>query len=465
MTAASAGPADPAPAGTARLKEAAEGIMRAALAAADPRAAVLRSLSVRPGPGGDTPVSRGIERPFGGRLVVAAVGKAAPAMAAGALEALAPLAGRIGAGIVVVPRGLPCRLGPAGAGFEIRESGHPVPDNAGVAAARKLMAVVEAMGSDDLLLLLLSGGGSSLLPLPADRVSLADKAAVTSLLLASGADITEINTVRKHLSAIKGGRLAARCRGAVETLAVSDVVGDRLDAIASGPTVADPTTFADALAVLARRGLLDRVPASVRATLEDGAAGAVAETPKNLPDRHRAGVIASNRTALDAVADEARRRGYAPRVITASLTGEAREAGRAIAASARDAMSRGGPTAPPACLIWGGETTVTVRGSGKGGRNQEIALAAALDLAGLDGVLVASFATDGKEGNTDAAGAFASGATLAAGARAGLDARAALAASDSHAFLEAACGLIVTGPTGTNVNDISLALIGGRQDA
>jgi len=439
--------------------------MRAALAAADPRDAVLASLAVRPGPGGagsggGTLVSQGVERPFGGRILVAAVGKAAPAMTAGALEALAPLAGSLGPGIVVMPRGLPCRLGPAGALFEVHGSGHPVPDEAGVEAARRLVSLVEAMRGDDLLLFLLSGGGSSLLPLPADPVSLADKATVTSLLLASGADITEINTVRKHLSAIKGGRLAARCPGSIETLAVSDVVGDPLAFIASGPTVPDPTTFADSLAVLARYRLLDRVPPAARARLESGAAGGIAETPKSLPDRHRASVVASNRTAVEAAAGEARRRGFPPVVVTTSLTGEARAAGARIAAAARDAKLRGRPASPPACLVWGGETTVTIRGSGRGGRNQEIALAAALDLAGLDGVLVASFATDGKEGNTDAAGAFASGATIAAGEAAGLDARAALEANDSNAFLAAAGELIVTGPTGTNVNDISLALVG-----
>jgi glycerate-2-kinase len=360
---------------------------------------------------------------------------------------------------VVIPRGHSCRLSSAGAGFEIHESGHPVPDDSGVAAASRVMALVEAMRSDDLLLFLLSGGGSSLMPLPAHPVSLADKATVTSLLLASGADITEINTVRKHLSAIKGGRLAVRCRGSIETLAISDVVGDQLAFIASGPTVADPTTFADALSVFVRHRLLDRVPPTVRSMIEDGAAGRLPDTPKTLPDRHRAGVIASNRIAVDAAADEARRRGFAPRVLTTSLTGEAREAGTRIAAAAREARLHGRGDGPPACLIWGGETTVTIRGSGKGGRNQEIALAAAVGLEGFDGVLVASFATDGKEGNTDAAGAFASGATIAAGARSGLDARAALAANDSHAFLTAAGELIVTGPTGTNVNDISLALI------
>jgi glycerate 2-kinase len=444
----------------ARLKEAAGGIMRAALAAADPRTAVLASIAVRPGSGGATLISRGVERPFGGRLVVAAVGKAAPAMTVGALEALAPLADRIGPGIVVVPRGLACRLGSAGAGFEIHESGHPVPDGSGVAAARRLTELVDAMRGDDLLLFLLSGGGSSLLPLPAEPVSLADKAAVTSLLLASGADITEINTVRKHLSAIKGGRLAARCRGSIETLAISDVVGDRLAFIASGPTVPDPTTFADAHSVLERYRLLDRVPPAALAMLDDGAAGRLPDTPKTLPDRHHAAVIASNRTAVDAAADEARRRGFTPCVLTTSLTGEAREAGARIAAAARESLQQDRPAEPPACLLWGGETTVTLRGSGKGGRNQEIALAAALDLAGLDGVLIASFASDGKEGNTDAAGAFASGDTIAAGTRAGLDARAALAANNSHAFLEAAGELIVSGPTGTNVNDITLALIG-----
>jgi len=445
---------------TARLREDALALTRAALAAADPRAAVLRSLSACAGSGGPTLSIRGAKRAVRGRIAIAAVGKAAPAMTIGALEALAPVIERVAWGLVVLPRGLPCRLAHAGADFEIRESSHPVPDGAGVAAARRLVVLVDGLDEDDLLLFLLSGGGSSLLPLPAEHVSLADKAAVTSLLLASGADITEINTVRKHLSAIKGGRLAAECRGTVETLAVSDVVGDRLDFIASGPTVPDPTTFADALGVLVHHGLVDRAPAAVRARLEDGAAGRVPETPKELPDRHRAGVIASNRIAVDAAAAEARRRGYVSRIVSTSLTGEAREAGAAIAAAAKEALRETRAGGPAACLIWGGETTVTLRGAGRGGRNQEIALAAALEITGLDDVLIASFATDGREGNTDAAGAFASGVTLAAGGRAGLDARAALAANDSHAFLAAAGDLIVTGPTGTNVNDLAVALVG-----
>jgi glycerate-2-kinase len=445
---------------TARLREDALALVRAALAAADPRAAVLRALSARSGSGGPTLTIRGSQRVVRGRIAIAAIGKAAPAMSAGALEALAPVVERLAWGLVVLPRGLACRLGAAGDGFEILESSHPVPDEAGVAAARRLVALVGGLDDDDLLLFLLSGGGSSLLPLPAEPVSLADKAAVTSLLLASGADITEINTVRKHLSDVKGGRLAAGCRGAVETLAVSDVVGDRLDFIASGPTVPDPTTFADALGVLVRHGLADRVPAAVRARLEDGAAGRVPETPKQLPDRHRAGVIASNRIALDAAAAEAGRRGYVPRIVSTSLTGEAREAGAAIAAAAKEALRDVRAGGPPACLVWGGETTVTLRGSGRGGRNQEIALAAALEIDGLDDVLIASFATDGKEGNTDAAGAFASGATIAAGENAGCDASATLAANDSYTFLAAAGDLIVTGPTGTNVNDLGIALVG-----
>ncbi len=202
------------------------------------------------------------------------------------------------------------------------------------------------------------------------------------------------------------------------------------------------------------------MPAAVRARLEDGIAGRVPETPKALPDRHRAGVIASNRIAVDAAAAEARRRGFVPRIVSTSLTGEAREAGTLIAAAAKEALRDVRAGGPAACLVWGGETTVTLRGSGRGGRNQEIALAAAVEIAGLDDVLIASFATDGREGNTDAAGAFASGATIAAGESAGLDARAALAANDSHAFLAAAGELIVTGPTGTNVNDVSIALVG-----
>lgn len=430
--------------------QAAQAIIRAAIAAADPEAAVVRALGRSPG---------GLAAPGpGGRLLLAAVGKASAAMTRGALSVLG---GRIHSGMVVLPHGYPVDLGagaPAGR-IGVRAGGHPVPDEAGRAAARDLVEMVESMEPADTMLFLLSGGGSSLLPLPAPGVTLEDKMQVTRLLLGCGADIREINTVRKHLSAVKGGRLAGRARGTIVTLAISDVVGDAVEVIASGPTVPDTATWGDARDVLARHGLWDRVPAAVRRVMEEGLAGRIADTPKSLPARHEAAVIASNATALEAAAAEASARGYSPLVLTRELTGEARDAGRSIARAAIAARAGTGPAAPPACLLAGGETTVTIRGAGKGGRNQEIALAAAIEIEDIPGILVASLATDGKEGNTDAAGGFAWAGTVGAGRARGLDPAACLAANDSHAFLAAAGGLVVTGPTGTNVNDITFALV------
>ncbi len=286
------------------LRETARTLVAAALEAADPRAAVRRALSA--GHGGEGRISCcGEELAVRGRLHLVAVGKAASAMCAGAAEALAGLSGipgKVASMLVVIPHGYsfdPSAVAPAFPPVEVLRAGHPVPDEAGLAAARRVLAVVEGIPPEDHGILLLSGGGSSLLALPADGVGLADKQATTALLLASGADITEINTVRKHLSAIKGGRLAARCRGSIETLAISDVVGDELATIASGPTVADPGTFAEAWATLERRGIAGRVPAPVVHALREGMDGAREETPKSLPDRHRAWVIASAIAALN----------------------------------------------------------------------------------------------------------------------------------------------------------------------
>jgi hydroxypyruvate reductase len=290
-------------------------------------------------------------------------------------------------------------------------------------------------------------------------VSLRDLIETTSLLLKSGADIQELNTVRKHLSGFSGGRLAQSCRGTVVTMAISDVVGDDISVIGSGPTVPDPSTYSDALGVLSRYGLTSHVPAAVRTALEQGAAGLLEESPKTLPDRHVALIVASGALAVDAAAVEARVCGFTPFVLTASLTGEARDAGRRLASVAHESRLHGRPAPAPACIIAAGETTVTVTGDGTGGRNQEIALAAALDLRDEEGILLTSFATDGKEGNSEAAGAYASGATAAAGEQSGLDGQACLARNDAHAFLQAAGELIVTGPTGTNVNDISFVLV------
>jgi len=433
----------------AELKQVSLRVMAAALSAADPAAAVRRNLAAAE----QGFAACGREHAREGRLILVAAGKAAAGMADAALEILGA---QVSEGIVVLPQGYPYTRHPP---LDVLEAGHPVPNEQGLAAARRVMDLAVHMQERDLLLLLLSGGGSSLLPLPYPPLSLRDKMASTSLLLASGASIREINTVRKHLSAIKGGRLAAGTRGKIVTLAISDVVGDQPGFISSGPAVPDPTTFADAADVLARYHLLEKVPSPVRALIEEGVAGRVPDTPKTLPGRFTADIIASSSIAVEAAAEEARRQGFPGLVLTTFLEGEAREAGRLIASVAREVRQHGRPAEPPVCLIAAGETTVTVRGGGRGGRNQEIALAAAIELSGEPGLTLTSFATDGRDGNTDAAGAFASGGTLAAGRGKGLDPRACLAANNAHAFLSAAGDLIVTGPTGTNVNDITFVLV------
>jgi len=440
----------------AELKKVSQGIQDAVLSAVEPSRAMKRVL-IRT-PGGFTVEGR--EFPVRGRLALIAAGKASLGMAAAAADVLGPL---ITDGCVIIPHGYSSgSSGGAGTSMRVFEAGHPVPDAKGQAAALHAAALVAGLGENDTCLFLVSGGSSSLLPAPLPGISLQDLVETTSLLLKSGADIRELNAVRKHLSGIAGGKLAASCRGTVVTCAISDVAGDDISVIGSGPTALDPTTFADAAGVLERYGLTGRAPDSVRAALERGTAGLIDETPKALPSRHAAFVIASGSLAVQAASVAAGSSGFEPFVLTTTLTGEARDAGRLLASSALETRRFGRPATAPACIIAAGETTVTVRGDGIGGRNQEIALAAALLLRDEQGILLTSFATDGKEGNSNAAGAYASGATAGAGERAGLDAGSCLERNDSNAFLTAAGDLIVTGPTGTNVNDISFVLVDKR---
>jgi glycerate 2-kinase len=390
------------------------------------------------------------------RLVAAAAGKAAAQMAAG-LEAAA--GARVSRGWLVTRDGHARDVQAAGAlppaRWTVREAGHPVPDARSEAAARELLALAAETRPEDVFVVLLSGGASALLACPQPGLALADLAGATRALLASGAAIDEVNAVRKHLVEVAGGRLARAARAArIEVLAISDVPGDRFDVIGSGPCTPDPSTFADALAVLARRGVGGAFPAAARAHLEAGARGERPESPKPGDPalaRVHATRLAGNDTALAAAAEEARRRGLAVVPLPGALRGEAREAGRRLAALA-------GALRPsvPTVLIAGGETTVTLRGSGRGGRSQELALAAALALAGVPGVALLAAGTDGSDGPTDAAGACVDGDTVARASARGLDARAALAAHDSHSFFSGAGGVLRTGPTGTNVMDLVL---------
>ncbi len=434
-------------------------IFRAGLAAVDPGEAVRRHLFRR---GGRVVVLRGgDELTFeAARVLVVGAGKASARMCQAVEERLGDL---VAGGLVIVKTGHSVPT----ARVEVVEADHPVPDERGLRGARRLIELVSRAGRGTLVLALISGGGSALLPLPAPGITLGEKQRTTDLLLAAGADIGEMNAVRKHISSIKGGGLARAAHPApVVSLILSDVVGDRLDVIASGPTVPDPSTYADALAVLERYDLMSRAPASVRARFDAAVGGGgseeVAETPKlgdPLFARCANVLVGTNSAALSACVEAARRRGRNPLLLSSVIEGETRDVARMHAAIAREVRRSGNPVAPPACIVSGGETTVTLRGDGLGGRNQEFALAAALDIGGEDGVAILSAGTDGTDGPTDAAGAMAYGDTLARGRAAGLEARDFLVRNDAYRFFDPLGDLIRTGPTHTNVMDIHLILV------
>jgi glycerate-2-kinase len=389
-----------------------------------------------------------------GPVVVVGAGKAARAMAA----AVAGVAGgACRGGVVVVPHGSD---GDVGGGVVAAGGAHPVPDAAGAAATARVVACIRATDARTLVIAVVSGGASSLLVAPAEGLSLADKQAVGARLVAAGAEIGALNAIRKHCSAVKGGGLARAAAGAAGlwTLVLSDVIGDDLATVGSGPTVPDPTTFADASAALARILPDAAVPVAVRERFRRGAAGTVPETPKQGDPafaRARTVLLGGNRDAVEAAAAEARRRGFATEVVEAPVAGDAAAAGRALAV-----RMAGGPPGRRA-LIAGGETTVRAVAGGRGGRSQHLSLAAATALAGMPIVLLAA-GTDGIDGPTDAAGACVDGGTVARARAHGLDADAALAATDAHPLLAATGDLVRTGATGTNVADVVIALRAGE---
>ncbi len=391
------------------------------------------------------------------RILVVGAGKASGAMAQ-ALEAV--LGDRISAGLVVVKDGYTAPT----SRIKAVEAGHPVPDERGRRAATEILALVRAAAAEDLVVVLISGGGSALTPCPAPPITLEEKQALTRLLLAAGATINELNAVRKHCSLIKGGRLAQAASAAtVLSLILSDVIGDPVDVIASGPTAPDRTTYAEALAILDRFGLREKAPRAVVEHLERGARGEIPETPK--PDdplfsRVRNDIIGNNRLVVEAAVREARALGFHASVVSGSLSGEAREVAKEFCQLAAAVRAGGKPVPPPACLVAGGETTVTVRGNGLGGRCQEFALSAALAIQRMDDVLVVAAGTDGTDGPTDAAGALVNGDTIQRGERRNLDARASLEANDSYRFFSGLGDLIKTGPTNTNLLDLYLLLVG-----
>lgn len=416
---------------------------------------------------------------------VIAFGKAAPAMARGAVRAIAEANDRrrtddtsdlvhqgsgtgVGggplpeapAGLVLVPKGYP---DPETPGLKTMRGEHPVPGEGSLRGATALKDLLTSLGPNDRLLCLVSGGGSALLTLPSEPLTLADVQATTKALLGAGATIEELNTVRKHLDELKGGRMAKWAKGVpTDVLILSDVVGDPVSAIASGPFVGDPTTFGDARNILGRPHTEGDVPEAVLAFLDRGVHGEVPESPSP-GDRCfqtvQTQVIGNGRVAAEGAERCARSLGYVTAILDTSLTGEAREVGGMLARLAREVRDVGHPFPPPACLITAGETTVTVKGSGRGGRNHELALGAALALDGAAGIVLVSAGTDGIDGSSPAAGAVVHPTTLAQARDRGLSAEEALRNNDTHTFFEALGDGLVTGSTGTNVGDVQVVLI------
>ncbi len=398
-------------------------------------------------------IRRHLPSPPAGKTVVIGAGKASAAMAR-AFEDAWPA--EIDAGLVVTRYGyqVPCRR------IEIVQAAHPVPDAAGCAAAARMLEMVAGLAPEDLVVALISGGGSALLPLPLPGITLAQKQQLSRKLLDSGASISEINCVRRHLSAIKGGRLAAACHPArVVTLAISDVPGDSPVDIASGPTVADLTTCADALAIVRRFGI--PLPAHVLEALASGTGESVKPgDPRLCEEDYR--LVATPRKALEAAAQVAAGHGVAAHILNDRIEGEAREVAKVMAGIALQVAVRGEPFAPPCVLLSGGETTVTVRGNGRGGRNVEFLLALGIALNGAAGIHALAADTDGVDGREEIAGAFLAPDSLQRGWQSGLNPKLTLDDNDGHGFFQALGDSLVTGPTFTNVNDFRALLVTGE---
>jgi glycerate 2-kinase len=428
-------------------------ILAAALEAVEPEAAVRKHLRRQ-----DRHLMIG-ERKYDldqvDRVFIVGAGKAGAPMAQAAVDILAEC---LESGVVVVKDGYAGNISNIGP-VSIVEAGHPIPDQRGCQGAEQIIELLASTREDDLVICLISGGGSAILVSPMDGLNLAVLQDLTSTLLASGANINQINTLRKHLDQVKGGKLAKLAAPAqVASLILSDVVGDPLEAIASGPTVPDPTSFADALNILEYLGILDEVPREVVDHINKGTHGDLPENPKPgdiLFEKVYNVLVGSNLTAASAALLQARQEGFNTLLLTTFLQGEARQVSRVLTAIARQVASNNQPIRRPACILAGGETTVTLTGDGKGGRNQELALAAVPDLAGLHEVALVTFATDGGDGPTDAAGAVVTSETLERAQKTGLDPIAYLSQNDSYHFFDSLGDLLKPGPTQTNVNDLA----------
>lgn len=437
-----------------KLRQDAEAVFRAGLGAVDARNAVTKYLN-------RTDRVLTVENSSYDLLdyenvFVIGAGKASAAMAQAVEEILGD---QIKTGVINVKYGyaLPLDI------ITINEAGHPVPDKAGLKGTQEIVQLLEKCGENDLVLCLISGGGSALLPYPVEGISLDEKRQLTQILLESGATIHEMNALRKHVSRVKGGRLAWFAYPAtLVTLILSDVIGDDLDSIASGPTVPDRSTYADCLRILRKYSVQDNIPKAVRKHFEKGNQGIIEETPKAgdlVFEKTQNVIVASNSLAIQAARHKADKLGYNSLVLSSCIEGETKDVAIVHAAIAKEILKTGEPVSKPACVISGGETTVTVRGQGKGGRNQEFVLAAAIAIDGLENVVILSGGTDGTDGPTDAAGALADGTTVSRAASQGLDAQEYLRNNDSYSFFNPLGDLLNTGPTFTNVMDLRLVLV------
>jgi len=441
------------------MKRTAKVIFSKALSAVDPSKILKETIRIE-GDHLSIKIERDSERIFDlkrfHRIFLAGTGKASNSMA----HAIEELFGdRVTKGVITTKYGhlLPLKQ------TQSIEAGHPIPDRKGYEGARKIQRLLKESGPDDLVIFLLSGGASALLPFPADGIDLKEKQEVTQLLLDSGADIKEINTVRKHISRMKGGWVAKWAYpSTVIAFILSDVVGDQLDVIGSGPTVPDPSTFEESLEILKKYDLLNEVAPSVRKHLQSGKEGKVEETPKPgeaVFERVSNILIGSNILALREAKREAESLGFNAIILSSSIEGETREASRFFTAVAKEVISSGNPVPRPACILSGGETTVTIKGKGQGGRNQEFALAGALEISGIEKIVLLSGGTDGTDGPTDASGALADHTTVQRAETMGLNPNVHLENNDAYPFFQKLGDLLITGPTHTNVMDVRIMLV------
>jgi hydroxypyruvate reductase len=441
-----------------RIRKDAKDIFLAAIKAADPNEAIKRSVSLIQKSDTSKIVigRRSYQLSKYQNVYVVGAGKASAAMA----QSLEDILGKwIRDGLICVKYGYGTSLHR----MKVLEAGHPIPDRAGLEATAEIINLLNGLSERDFVIFLISGGASALLFQPCRGITLSEKQEFTQLLLSCGATIGEINTLRKHISEVKGGQLARIAYPAdMVSLILSDVVGDRLDVIASGPTVADSSTFRDCMEILNKYKLASGIPSSILRHLEKGLRGEVAETPKPgdpIFSRHKAYIIGNNSAAIKAASLQAKSLGYRPLILSSFIQGETRLVALMHAAIVKEVIYSGNPVKKPACLISGGEATVTIRGGGKGGRNQEFVLASALEMADSEGFTVLSGGTDGTDGPTEAAGAIADHHTLGRAQALGLSAYSFLENNDSYHFFQALDDLLITGPTGTNVMDIRIILI------